>query len=459
MVNHLAPNIPLNIPALEALESMTGFVPDDVRDSILRAPLSDNLSGLREIASRIQEPDEWQGIRQPKQEIGDYVESQGFNVPKRYASFEDAMAVVDNGGTIIIRSEHPDEYDGFSGLLESYIVNQDVLGQKHNPAAEYIGNRRYGLSAEDILHDFKRDSLDSLPIKRYLALSGQTDGQFYDDMSYSFWQHIPGHNIMVVADDSVAGRYHITGAKGLSGGGGVYDTEGTAEVDSDKQIPLSKEVRADLIDTYEQIKSLPRFDVRQCPIMELQLGGDGKIWFLQYHKARPFRPSPIRLDENDYPASDGWHRAEAVRGALGSFVTLKAAFWYPPKRGQPSLPAYIPTGPEEASFDTHYDIGLTEYVSRTRIAYIGRQDRIGTYAGMADGKHEVRSRWFKPSSALCLGGEACISLIPKDMTQELSRKIHREYRMGRFVLDTASDGLTGFVRLNPDSEQPIYTNE
>ncbi len=455
-------NLPLNIPPLEVLTAMTGQVPEDVKERILEAPLSDDLSGLREMAHRLHIPDSWDDISQPKQEIGDYVEASGFNVPHRFESFEEALHVARTGGTVLMRSEHPQEYDGFSGLLESYRINQESLAR--TSYLDVITERlNAGESLEDVIHFAKWDSLDKLPMKRYLGLSNQRAEDFYDEMSYSFWEYIPGTNVMVAADDAISGRYHITARDRArpAAGGWIVDAAGIEEP-GPKEFPnmkdaIGQEMRASLIQAYESIRHLPRFSERICPIMELQVDADGKIWFLQYHKARPFRAAPEQLKPDDYPGSDGWYKAEAVRGALGSLVTLGAALWYPTNSSYNSVPTYVPDGSEEASFDAHFDHGFSEFIARSRIAYLSAKSRQMFYLDMADNSHELRSRWLKPYGALSLGDTVFEALVPKT-TKDTILKMRREHQMARVVLDLASDGRQGFVRLNPETEiQPAPT--
>src|SRR5665811_876042 len=66
-------------------------------------------------------------LQLPKQEISDYVESQGFLVPRRFDTLDEALDVVRAGGEIILRSEHPDDYDGPSGLMDSYRLGSDTF--------------------------------------------------------------------------------------------------------------------------------------------------------------------------------------------------------------------------------------------------------------------------------------------------------------------------------------------
>lgn len=457
------PNIPLNRPSLETLEAMAGPVPDDIRQQILAAPLGDDLSGLRQMSYGFEfETDEWHGTPQPKKEIADYVEPMGIKVPKRYETFDEAMHVVRNGGAIMVRSEHPQEYDHFSGLSHSYLVNSDQLRNANNELISAIND---GRSEEDILHLAKWESLKWTPMRRYLELNAQTAGEFYKDMSFSFWEYIPGKNIAVVADDAISGRYHLTsyGSEGRGGAvGGIFNAAGAPfnfedqTADSMSDVVKSDKI-AELIAAYEKVRALPKFSERQCAIMEMQLADDGTIWFLQYHKARPFRANEDRLDPRDYDANEGWLRAQVVRGAIGSYATLQTALYYPsfPKG---AAQQYTPLNPEDASFDFHYDIGLSETVARNRVAFFSPESAHLQYRNMADGAHAPRSRWFKPFGAFSLGEDVNRALIPEDKKDILLRSVHLENMMGRFVIDVASDGLTGFVRLNPDSEQPIFGN-
>ncbi len=451
------PNAPLNVPALEALEAMNGGVaPDSLRDQILAAPFSDDLSGLRLFGQQWSEPDlhGWRECSQPKKKIGEYVEACGFKVPKRYETLKEALGTVEQGNTIVVRSEHPWEYDTFSGLLESYRIDSKALGRERH---DFIKAINRGASEDDILYAAKRDGLGKRPIQRYLNFVGKSIDEYCDEMSFSFWEYTSGRNIAVVADDAIDGRYHITahGAGGRGGAcGGIFNADGmpfsTIDAEADSltvHMPPGK--IAELVGTYENIRSLPAFSERQCPIMEIQIDDNGGVWFLQYHASRPFRPNMHRLNPADYPEQDGWLKAEAVRGAIGTFVTLRAALWYPDR--------YDPTMDysEDASFDMHHDTGLSELQARKRAAYFSTQTAKGLFRNMADGSHELRSRWFKPSGSLAIGRVGYERLIPREKKDVLLEGV-RQGHMGRFAIDVASDGLSGFVRLNQDVEQPDF---
>lgn len=71
--------------------------------------------------------------KHPKREIADYVEQNGILVPERFQGLEQALDYVKSGGEVIVRSEHPQEYNGASGLLISYSINQEKInkGRQH----------------------------------------------------------------------------------------------------------------------------------------------------------------------------------------------------------------------------------------------------------------------------------------------------------------------------------------
>ncbi len=452
------PNRPLNLSALEAIEYMAGGVPLDIRDQILGAPFSDDLSGLRELGHRFVRPQpfDWEGCLQPKREIGEYVESAGIKVPRRFETLEEALRLVSQGGRIVIRSESPQEFSQFSGLLKSYGVDAELVDDEYDEVTKAIKD---GRTEEEVLQIAKQDCLDWRPMKRYLQLTEQDAAEFYKTLSFSFWQHIPGRNIAVVADDAVFGRYHITAYGRARAVGAAVDESGAVFSQTDQATDsltatMDKETIAELVTTYEKVRSLPRFSATECPIMEMQVDDDGGVWFLQYHQARPMRPTKEKLVPSDYPEQEGWVQADAVRGALGSFVTLRTGIWYP------EFEEYSPKDPEDASFDLHYDIGLSEVLNPRRAAFFGTSGAKRLYHQLADGSHQLRSRWFKPVGALDIGRDWAKKLgVTDEMKEEIYRAVSHDRRMARLAIDTASDGRIGFVRLNPDSIQPIIKQE
>ncbi len=62
--------------------------------------------------------------QQPKREIALYVSSQGVQVPTLFEGIDEAL---ESGREFIIRSEHPQEYQGMSGVLQSHLVSKEDL--------------------------------------------------------------------------------------------------------------------------------------------------------------------------------------------------------------------------------------------------------------------------------------------------------------------------------------------
>lgn len=130
-------------------------------------------------------------------------------------------------------------------------------------------------------------------------------------------------------------------------------------------------------------------------------------------------------------------------GAIGSFVTLHTALGYP----EDYNPALCP---DHASFDLHYDIGLSEYLAPSRAAGFSALSAKRQYREMADGHHELRSRWLKPSGSLAVGAAQYGELLPEEIRHQIIRSVYVDGRMVRVPIDVASDGLTGYVRLSSD---------
>lgn len=434
-------------------------------------------------------------LEAPKRQIGDYVESEGFAVPRRFDTLDEALRVAKAGGKIAIRSEHPDEYDGASGLMQTYILDEespslarrayerygdfDIDEQVHESRnrGAVNGSRRgempgYHTMADVVLgvaqHEPTDVTLQRLrqltehlhTVRRYADITGRNESEFMNQAGFSFWRYVPGANVTVVADSAIDDRYHILGdrlyRKPAYHGWQIANEQGHSIVGTPDDPVLTPKTTAKLINTYEQIRNLPRFASDHCPIMELQLDEAGKVWFLQYHRTRDFKAVNASLDSADFSVQEGWQKAEGVRGALDSPVTLKAALWYPHKYGTTLKGKVQHTLPEseDAAVDWHWDLALTETLSRRRQAYVADNSLDHLYRVFASA-HGPRSRWFKPEAAIACNDKGFDNLIPETLKKEISRIVHREHRLARVVLDFAADGNNGYVRLSPGAEQPL----
>ena len=231
----------------------------------------------------------------PKETIGNYVREElernpfrkfKLMVPDIYGSF----AAAKEAGGAFVRSEMAREYSGPSGLLESVEMRRikseaDVVDTiMRGTAGKYRNANAYCKYMKVPWDDFK------------------------SEVSASYWELIWGKNHTVVADSAVEGRYHIFTRAGNAkhymcvDNGKISHEYGGADL----------EIAMRLIDAYEYVRNLGNFDPQHCPIIELQTGEDGAVWFLQYHRTRDFKPASFALerqpDENETVAR--W-----VRGA------------------------------------------------------------------------------------------------------------------------------------------------
>jgi|GEM_PF-1190740 hypothetical protein len=258
----------------------------------------------------VEDPSRLKG--KPKLTIGDYVESAGIPglyVPRRYATFRTAKREVENGGTVLFRNEHECEYDGPSGLGRSIKIDSDGLKNIKMPKK---GNDE---------HEILRITFSAhLGYSLYCELMGIDFTKFSKNFTFSYWEYIPGTNVTVVADSSIADRYHVM-IDGkikhyyaiVEGGKIAYDFSDYVSQNSNMN-PLTPEMAEAAIRitaVYEQIRNLGNFNPLQCPIMEFKIGNDGKDYFLQYHRTRDFCQSTFTLDD----PKPGWIETIFARGA------------------------------------------------------------------------------------------------------------------------------------------------
>lgn len=214
---------------------------------------------------------------QPKKTIADYVEENRILVPRRFKSLRKAKK---SGLHIIIRSEHPQDYDGASGLLWSPDLNEDLKSKNEKK--------------------IKKEVVETAQprISEYCSLLNISEKKFINEISFSYWEIIEGYNRAVIADSAIKGKYHII-CEGVSPANYTIFDNGKINSFCNK---LPSELEEDLpkiIELYEEIRNLDKFDSNHCPIMEFQSSIDnGKVrnFFLQYHRTRDFEPSDFVIE-------------------------------------------------------------------------------------------------------------------------------------------------------------------
>ncbi len=292
---------------------------------------------------------------QPKKDIADYVESSGLPAAKRFRSLSGARKTKQ---PFIIRSEHPQDYEGSSGLLDSIVISKEramackgflsqvammnlpnfldahqVNAWQRSGGVDGVG--KWGLeyavqknkikSTEEITQALLNVARGNT-IQIYCLCMGITQEQFQRETSCSIWEYIPGNNMTVVADSAIAGRYNVFSvAKEDSRQSYIYQWP-------DHEPSLSSELALKTrhaVNLYENVRNLPKFNPQHCPIMEIQVDSENLAWFLQYHRSRDFSPATHVLTGNE----DGVWSEGFVRGSTppeGSLVKIKPFPSYTP---------------------------------------------------------------------------------------------------------------------------------
>lgn len=226
--------------------------------------------------------------RRPKYAIGKYVLSQGFPVPL----IEDEALVNSalDDGSLLLRSEHAQDYGGIPGVYSSaHMANAEYSYRpEHSPllrafkAGELTAGRFMEVAywQDDRKHFMRRLWEFGIPQKMVAEL---VESEY--QLGISPWKFVEGVNIKMYRDPHVSGRYHygIVPSNGIGMMAWYIDQE-----NRDEPIKLDygrgKIDAGKLIDFYERIRALPRFDTTQVPLLELQQDNEGELHFLQYYK-------------------------------------------------------------------------------------------------------------------------------------------------------------------------------
>lgn len=227
----------------------------------------------------------------------------GLYVPEIYADVEHAIS---SGKPIVIRSDHPKEYDGLAGVLNS------AFGEIQSGRLKFTlheGGRfnDYFLGSSEDLQNLRPKIIDQDPIfQRYLKLTGQDKEEFFRGFNFTFWEIIQGVNGTMWADPVIPNKYHFVQFNFEDGNAfihytrlntstGVSESNGSSGRLEDK-IPGGADTLRKLIDSYEEIRGMSQFNGNHCYEMEYQLGSSGNLWFLQWRRMRDFSPTDFKLE-------------------------------------------------------------------------------------------------------------------------------------------------------------------
>lgn len=331
-----------------------------------------------------------------------------------FASLDDALA---SGKPFVVRSEHPQDYNGASGIVDSlYIKPEEIysfrgrygttvdwellkrkgdVGTKLDVIMQMIG--QLGAVPQD---EFESNvtRLSDFKIRSLSRFAGLDFDEFQGQISYSYWEGLTGVNRAVIADSAIAGKYHIYTTIHAPRGGVMYLAadayriveNGATTIGGGHKVPEEPDSTfQSLISFYEHVRQLERFDSNHCPIIEVQSVGDD-LYFLQYHRTVNFSGSTFVLDRE--PEQDEVS-AVLVRGATppeGLQVTVGVNY----------SARTIPTV-EEGGVDYPLNPAFSEAFVRRRKLQIQPIGNHPSYLFQGNA-HLPRSRLFKPSVSVVL---------------------------------------------------------
>lgn len=222
-------------------------------------------------------------------------------------------------------------------------------------------------------------------------------------------------NRTVIADSAVAGRYHVFTRKMddlenmTAYGYSIYENRGIQTSQSEKIPPEAESTIPSLIDLYERVRHLARFDPNHCPILEVQTVGNDHV-LLQYHRARDFNPALFTLDRE---VENGEIEAIWVRGITPEDgLVLKTNIRWGEATEQ--LPEE-----EEGAIDIHYNFVFSQLMVLKRRLQIEREQSMQSISLNAQDNHLSKVKLFKPEISVVLSrkdaGPIVESIRPEDM--------------------------------------------
>jgi len=370
----------------------------------------------------LQDPARLKG--QLKRTIGDYAEQNGILVPRRFDSLAEARA---SGLPVIARSEHPQEYAGCSGILISPMLQSD----------EYSGVR----TEEELkIKALSRPENAPLRYEQFCKFSGYDEDKFRQEVSFSFWELLEGYDRIVVADSAIPNRYHVMTSLGPEGerflNYAIVENGSVVQEFVTPLTPVLREGLPSLLQLYEKVRRLDRFDPNHCPIMEMQTAGDIN-YFLQYHRGRDFEPAQFRLDRT---LKRGEKEMAFVRGATQEEgMKCKVTVYYAGQRNK----EFNIQG-EDGSWDFHNDHVFPELRVRQRKVQMEnlQVDLEWTMMKFALG-HLKRSILFKPQVSIINKFEDLSS--EGEFGHDVYLRIQESGENSYMWLDIVSDGRRSFV--------------
>ena len=372
---------------------------------------------------------------QPKRTIADYVEQNGILVPRRFDSLAEARR---SHKAIFLRSEHPQDYDGVSGLLDSFRLSDELVkGSSYSTRFSPKGCDSIE-QIRSLYFDFlaSKDP-DTSKLQNFCSFLDLDQLAFENEVSFSIWEYLEGINRTIVADSAIPDRHHIFSFTNEPHTLAKYHLVEKGKIIQEYGWSSENYLATDifeLLEIYENVRSLNKFDPTHCPILEFQTH-KGKHYFLQYHRARNFTPTEFSLVRKP-------HRSEMevhfVRGCTSSEgMNCKITFYYSGiKDGN-----YNPED-EEGSFDLISNPIFSELRVRKRKIQIIPENKLNFAMLKFASKHQNISKLFKPQVSI-------IHNLRDLVSTQASAKLYKEIKTGgnsHINLHIVSDGRKAYIQ-------------
>lgn len=214
-------------------------------------------------------------------------------VPQIFGTFEDAKRfVLDEGGSIIARTEHPTEADGLSGLNYSHVITPERVTKDAAKGRLFANFRRLDAHGFDAIVKKWHETFQHT--KHYCQLFKLKPEEYVAKLQYSFWEYVTGFNIYVFADPVKPDRFHVFSQWPSDDdeheGWAVYDLfEGQEILSHGATSPFIGEHFAQITTLYKRVQEI--FGNEVCWVVEMQLTRTGELYFLQRSDGpRPVNP-------------------------------------------------------------------------------------------------------------------------------------------------------------------------
>jgi hypothetical protein len=380
---------------------------------------------------------------QPKKTIGDYVESKGILVPERYKSMEEAR---ESGEDVLCRSESIFEFNGPSGILESVTLSAFPRIKDIEELKKTIFGEVREDGSPDPAFNFSKAGYYFCPINNI------SPKEFFDSISFSFWHKLEGYNRTVVADDTVKGRYHVITEGNIPGEDGkqehclAYSIIENGFVNNIfDMFPKTDKQLDGLIEFYESVRNLERFDGNNCPIMEIQTVNN-KHYFLQTLSGRDFSAADFEVKQGKGT------EAFFVRGktsAKGEVFRIAAEFPndYAIKQPFEMAEGYLQETPDSKNFyyemlASKWKIAILRAVEHKidNISYPANIDNT-MYMAIVMG-HIGTSQLFKPGVSLILNDK---DIMSREEREKAHAYAYETKKVPCIDVKVTSDGRKAFV--------------